>query len=98
MHYTIGFYTTQRYLFSRAWAGARHRGAPLAQRIATGAALCALPPVLFWRVVTTVWRHGRHRRELIRSLPLLVWFAAVWGAGEVAGAWFGPGDAPGRVR
>lgn len=98
MHYTIGLYTAQRFLFSRSWTGLRRRGAPLAQRLAAGAASVALPPVLFWRVVSTVWRKGRHRRELLRSLPLLAWFAAVWAAGDVAGCWFGPGTATARVR
>jgi hypothetical protein len=98
MHYTVGLYTSQRYLYSRAYAGSRFRGASLARRIGTGLAAFALPPMIFWRVVTTVWRKHRHRNELVRSLPLLGWFTLAWAAGEIVGYWFGPGDAFGRVR
>ncbi|MEZ4586480.1 MAG: glycosyltransferase [Gemmatimonadales bacterium] len=98
LHLSLWAYTSQRYLFSRSWAGIRHRGAPLAQRIAAGLASMALPPVLLWRMVSTVWRKSGHRRELPRSLPLLAWFATVGAVGEVAGCWFGPGDATRRVQ
>lgn len=98
LHLSFRAYTSQRYLFSRSWAGIRHRGAPLAQRIAAGLASMALPPVLLWRMVWTVWRKSCHRRELPRSLPLLAWFATVGAVGEVAGCWFGPGDATRRVQ
>jgi hypothetical protein len=98
MHYTAALYTAQRYLFSRSWAGLRVRGAPLAQRLLVGAASAALPPVLLSRVVSTVWRKGLYRRELLHSFPLLVWFTTVWAVGEVVGCLFGPGDATRRVR
>jgi hypothetical protein len=98
MHYTIWLYTSQRYLYSRAFAGARVAGAPFARRLAMGLAALGLPPILFWRIGSTIWRKRLHRRELARSLPLLVWFVVAWGAGEVVGYWFGSGDAFGRVR
>jgi len=98
LHLSVGAYTSQRYLFSRSWAGIRHRGAPLAQRMVAGLASLALPPVLLWRMVSTVWRKSGHRRELPRSLPLMAWFATVWAVGEVVGCWFGPGDATRRVQ
>jgi len=98
MHYTVSLYTSQRYLYSRAYAGSRFRGASLARRMATGLAAFALPPLIFRRVVATVWRKGRFRGELVRSLPLLGWFSLAWAAGEIVGYWFGPGDAFGRVR
>ncbi len=98
LHQGFGAYTSQRYLFSRSWAGIRHRGAPLAQRMVTGLASLALPPVLLWRMASTVWRKSSHRRELPRSLPLMAWFATVWAVGEVVGCWFGPGDATRRVQ
>ncbi|MBM4186946.1 MAG: glycosyltransferase [Gemmatimonadetes bacterium] len=98
MHYTAWLYTSQRYLYSRSYAGKRLAGAPLAKRVIMGLASFALPPVLFARIVSTVWRKGGHRPELVRSLPLLAWFTLAWAAGEVVGCWFGEGDAMRQVR
>jgi len=98
MHYTVGRYFGQRFLYSRAWAGMRSVKAPVPERVARGAGAVLLPPVLFWRVVRTVWRKRSHRHELFRALPLIALFTLAWGAGEMVGYWFGPGDALARVR
>lgn len=98
MHYTVWLYTSQRYLYSRSFAGKRVAGAPLAKRVAMGLAGFALPPMLFARIVSTVWKKGSHRPELVRSLPLLAWFTVAWAAGEVIGYWFGEGEAMRQVR
>ena len=97
-HYTVGEYVEQRYLYSRSYAGLRVAGAGAARRLVYGAAALALPPVLFGRVVSRVWRSGRHRGELVRSLPLLAVYVVGWALGETAGAWFGSGDALQRVN
>jgi Glycosyl transferase family 2 len=96
-HYTIWEYLSQRYLYSRSYAGMRLRGASAGKRMAYGLAAFALPPLLFLRTVRTIWRKKCHRQELMKSLPLLVLFVSGWGWGEVVGAWFGPGDALARV-
>ena len=96
-HYTVWEYLSQRYLYSRSYAGMRLRDASMGRRIAYGFAAFALPPLLFARTVRTIWRKKCHRRELIRSLPLLALFVSGWGWGEVVGAWFGPGDALAKV-
>ena len=98
MHYTVGLYAAQRFLFSRAWAGMRATGTSRLDRLARGAAAMLLPPILFWRVVRTVWGKKAHRIELARSVPLIGLFTLVWGAGEMVGYWFGAGDALARVR
>jgi hypothetical protein len=98
MHYTVWLYTTQRYLYSRSFAGARVRGARFARRAVMGLAAIALPPILFWRIVSAVWRKGGHRGRLVASMPLIAWFTLAWAAGEMVGYWLGPGDAFGRVR
>lgn len=97
-HYTLGEYTGQRYLYSRAWAGMRATGWSAGRRAATGAVALALPPVLFVRIVRTVWGKGRHRGLLLRSLPLLAVFVLAWGWGEVVGYWAGAGASLRRVR
>jgi hypothetical protein len=96
-HYTVWEYTSQRYLYSRSYAGGRVAGAPALKRLAYGLAAFALPPLVYLRVVSTVWRKGLHRTELLRSLPLLVLFASAWGAGEIVGYWAGAGNALSKV-
>ena len=98
MHYSVGLYMEQRYLYSRSWAGTLARTSGIARRLAMGAASLALPPLLFARVAARVWKTGRYRAELIESLPLLALFTISWAWGEVVGWWAGPGDALARVR
>jgi hypothetical protein len=96
-HYTVGEYLSQRYLYARSYAGARVAGAPLATRLAYGAAAVALPPVLMFRTVSRVLAKRRHRAELVRSLPLLCVFVVSWAVGEMVGYVAGPGDSLARV-
>ncbi len=96
-HYTVWEYLSQRFLYSRSYAGARALGRPLGWRLAAGAAAFLLPALLYVRVVTTVWRKGVHRPQLVRSLPLLGLFVTSWGLGEVVGYWAGPGNALSKV-
>lgn len=96
-HYTVKEYLTQRYLYARSYAGARVAGAPLAKRVGYGLAAFALPPLLFYRTFSRVVSKGRHRGELVRSIPLLALFVTSWALGEVVGYWAGPGDSLGKV-
>jgi Glycosyl transferase family 2 len=98
MHYTVGLYMSQRYLYSRSYAGARMEGAGTVKRWIMGAASLALPPLLFWRTVTRIRAKRRHTGELVRSLPLLALFVVAWAAGEAVGAVAGPGDSLSKVR
>lgn len=96
-HYTVREYLSQRYLYARSYAGARVTGQPLAKRAAYGLAAFALPPLLFYRTLRRVVSKGRHRTELVRSLPLLALFVTSWALGEVVGYWAGPGDSLAKV-
>lgn len=96
-HYTVIEYLTQRFLYSRGYAGLRLRDASALRRAGYGLFALGLPPLLFARIVSRVWRSRTHRAELVRSLPLLVLFVASWGIGETIGAWFGDGNALARV-
>lgn len=97
-HYTVAEYTSQRFLFARAWAGMRAREWSGLHRGVVGLLALALPAVLYVRIARTVWRKRRHRAELVRSLPLLVLFVCAWGLGEVTGYIAGPGQALRQVR
>jgi glycosyltransferase involved in cell wall biosynthesis len=96
-HYTVGEYLSQRYLYARSYAGARVNGQSLPKRFAYGLAAFALPPLLFYRTLSRVVSKGRHRAELVRSIPLLALFVSSWALGEVVGYWAGPGDSLGKV-
>ena len=96
-HYSIGEYTSQRFLYSRAYAAMRTSGAGVAGRLMYGLKGFLLPPVLFYRIVSRVWRGRLYRSHLVPSLPLLVLFVCSWGLGEVAGAWLGDGGALAKV-
>lgn len=98
MHYTFWLYFSQRFLYSRSYAGARVTDAPLPKRLAMGAAAFALPPLMFWRTISRIRSKGKHLDHLRRSIPLLVLFCISWGAGEVAGYWFGAGQSLSKVR
>lgn len=97
-HYTVGEYVSQRYLYARAYAADRANRASPARALAYRAISLALPPVLFYRTVSRIWRSGAHRAEFLRSLPLLVVFVVAWGLGDAAGAWFGDGGALAKVK
>lgn len=97
LHITVGQYVQQRYYYSRSFAGQRAAGAGALRRLALGLGAAALPPVLLWRIVRAVWRSRRYRLQLLVSLPLIAGYVVVWAAGEVVGAWFGPGDALSKV-
>jgi Glycosyl transferase family 2 len=92
-HYSILEYLTQRYLYARSYAGARVSDQGSARKFLYGGAAFVLPVLLLSRVLGTIWGKGRYRGELLRSVPLLALFVTAWGAGEVVGYWFGPGDA-----
>lgn len=97
-HYTVLSYAQERFWYSRSYAGGLSSEAPVWRRLALGARACLLPPILYWRIVSTIWRKRVHRKELVSSLPLLTFFVTVWGLGEVVGHWAGPADALSKVR
>jgi len=96
-HYSVGEYTRQRFLYSRAYAALRLGRSGAARRFVYGAMALALPPLLFSRIVARVWRGRLYRAHLVPSLPLLAIFVCSWGLGEAAGAWFGDGGALAKV-
>ena len=99
MHYSFGLYLSQRFLYSRSYAGAMAaRMSPVQKLVRGGAALVLLPPLMFWRTISRILKKKRHLTELAKSVPMLVAFCLSWGAGEAVGYWAGPGDALSRVR
>jgi hypothetical protein len=97
-HFGFFEYLSQRYLYSRSYAAARVAGAPLAKRLMTGAAACALPAVLLLRITNALLSKGVPRGRVLATLPLIALFTVSWAAGEVVGYIAGGGDALARVR
>lgn len=97
-HFGFFEYLSQRYLYSRSYAGAMVAGTGVGGRLFRVALSAALPPVLGWRIVSNIWQSGRYRGKLVASLPMISAFVVSWAIGEAVGSAFGAGDALGRVR
>ncbi len=57
-----------------------------------------LPPVMLARTLRTVAGKRRHGRELLASIPLMVWLLCCHATGELMGYVAGPGDSLRGVR
>ena len=94
----LGEFLSQRYHYSRSYAGIRLQGAPAAKRVVYAGFGFLLPLLLFGRIADSAWSKGRFRAKLLLSLPLLLLFAVVWAWGELVGDLAGPGDSLWKVE
>ena len=85
-------FASQRFTYSRYYAGLRFGGAALPKRIAASLASLALPPVLLMRAIKAARVKGLGR-EMLRASPYLLPLYCVWAVGESVGALRGPGNA-----
>ncbi|MGQ0648036.1 MAG: glycosyltransferase [Gemmatimonadaceae bacterium] len=97
-HYSLGEYLSQRYLYSRSYAGKRSEQASFVKRAAYVAGSFVLPPLLLARIVSRVGSKPAHRPTLAMALPLISLFVVSWAAGELVGYLAGPGKALSKVR
>jgi hypothetical protein len=97
-HFGYAEYLGQRFLYSRSYAGARVKDAPRFRRLAMGAAAFALPALLLVRTLGALRRKGVPGGRIAATFPLIATYLVAWGAGEVAGYWFGAGTSLARVR
>lgn len=88
----------QRFHFGRSYAAARVAGATWPTRFFYVVVSPFLPPLLVFRYIRRILQKRRHIRELVRSFPLLVLFAATWSMGEFLGYAFGDGGSSLRVK
>jgi Glycosyl transferase family 2 len=87
------YYLRQRYLFSRAFAGARRPTLSLAQRVAYLLAAPAVPVLLLARMGARVHAKQCHEKKFLLTLPLIVPAVTTYVLGEWMGYMFGPGRA-----
>lgn len=90
-------FASQRFVYSRYYAGCRLRYATRTKRVMMAGASLLLPPILLWRMVTSARRKGLNR-ELRSAFPWLAMLVVIWAAGESVGALLGPGDALARIE
>lgn len=89
---------SERYHYSRAFAGHRVEGERLGARFKWAAATPALPPLLIARIAKHVRQRPEYQRRFLATLPLVALFSVVWAFGELVGYLFGPGDSILRIR
>lgn len=90
--FTFGYFLSQRFHYSRSFAGMRRRELSPAKRLVYGLASPALAPLMLYRIAKQVRAKGRYEREFRRSLPLLVPFMLSYAVGEGVGYLFGGGE------
>lgn len=87
------YYVRQRYLFSRAFAGARRQTVSLPKRAAYLLAAPVVPFLLLARIASRVFGKNCHPGKFLFSLPLLIPAMTSYVCGEWMGYAFGPGRA-----
>ena len=97
-HFTVPMFLSERFHYSRSFAGMRVTGAPLLTRLAWAAGSVLLPGLLVGRLTRNVLRRRLHLGWYVRAFPLVVLFSVAWAVGEFAGYLTGPGDSILKVR
>lgn len=90
--FSWGLFASQRFIYSRYFAGLRFGDAALPKRVAASLASLALPPLLLLRAIKAARSKGLGR-EMWRASPYLVPLYFIWAVGESVGALRGPGKA-----
>jgi len=74
-----------RYAFGRLFASTRVEGVPLSRRLVWAGASVLMPPVLAARAAANLLRRRRHREQIVRCGPALLFVASAWMLGELVG-------------
>src|SRR5262249_48922486 len=95
--FSFRLFATQRFLYSRYYAGIRFNSDQAATRLAMSALTFALPPLLLYRMARSTAQ--KHRLpQFMRGLPYMILFVLIWACGEVVGYLFGPGSALSKIE
>jgi glycosyltransferase involved in cell wall biosynthesis len=96
--FDFGYYLSQRFWFSRAFAGVRAQKQARWRRWVYLVAAPVLPLILLGRMARTVFNKRCRVRQFLLALPLTVPALVVLVAGEWVGCLLGPGDALSKVE
>lgn len=91
-HFTIVEFLTERYHYSRAFAGKRNETMPPLQRMLYLCLAPLLSPLLLVRLSRQILSRQQHLTKFCLCLPYLVLFTIIWSIGEVVGYAIGSGD------
>ena len=92
------YFMSQRFHYSRYYAGTRVARAAAPMRLVYAAATALLPPLLAYRMTREVLGKRRHLGAYALSFPILATFLGMWAVGECAGYLFGPGESLSRIE
>lgn len=96
--FSLGLFSSQRFIYSRYYAGLRFKRRQVAHRSIAAMASLILPGLLLARMARQISAKKRFYREFLWALPNLTLFVVIWAAGEMVGYIFGPGDALVRIE
>jgi hypothetical protein len=82
---TISKAVRDRYSFGRLFASTRVENVPLSRRLVMAGASVIMPPVLAARAARNLLSRRRHRAQIVRCAPALLFVASVWMLGEMVG-------------
>lgn len=85
-------FLTQRFHFSRSFAGMRRNQVSNPMRIFLTLLSPLLPFLMIERIAQNVFQKKRYRKEFLQALPLLIFFMISYAAGECIGYATGPGE------
>jgi glycosyltransferase involved in cell wall biosynthesis len=91
-HFRFTDFLSERFHYSRAFAGTRNESMTLAKRFVYLCASPLLPPVLLLRISRRVFAKKQHLPQFALSLPYILTFMIAWAVGECVGYATGPGD------
>ena len=96
--FTFLYFLTQKFHFSRSFAGMRSRLIPTSRRILSALISPALPLLMTWRIGRQVFTKKRYIKEFVLSLPFLSIFMLSYAMGEFTGYVFGAGKSLEKVE
>lgn len=92
------YFITQRYNYSRSFAGMRRNRTSLPQRLLYCCASPLLPGLMLWRMTRQVLNKHQHVDKFLWSLPLQGAFMISYAVGEFVGYLLGSGDSLQKVE
>lgn len=91
-HFRFTDFLSERFHYSRAFAGTRNESMSVPKRIVYFFASPLLPPILLLRISKRVMKHKEHLPKFAMCLPYILLFMIAWAVGESIGYASGPGD------
>jgi len=95
--FAFGHFISQRYHYARSHAGMRNPELGW-KRVVYVLGSPALVPMLYARIAGNVMRKQRHRKQFVLATPLILFYLAIWAAGEAVGYAFGGGQSLLKVK